>query len=64
VLKTIVYVIFGWVDLYLGFGLKNFQENQVNQASFIGLFAGVRTKCSSSMHRLLVHLLMFGRLLR
>jgi hypothetical protein len=65
VLKTSVrlYNLWYWVDLYLGFGLKNVQENQVQEAPFVDSFTDARTKCSNNEPRMQGRLLMSRRCL-
>jgi hypothetical protein len=51
---TNVFVICGLVDLHLGFGQKEVQENQVHKASFAGSSIDVRMKWVDKKPRLLM----------
>lgn len=64
-LKTSVhlYNLWYWVDLYLGFRLKNVQKIQVQESPFVDSFTDARTKCSNNEPRMQGRLLMFGRCL-
>jgi hypothetical protein len=41
-----------WVDLYIGFGLKNTQENQVQETPFADSSIDIQTKCLDNKFRL------------